>query len=220
MTDTSEATAGPIETDGRRQRSVRTRARVVEAAAQLFVDRGYLATTIEAVAELAGVAVQTVYYVFGTKRNLLAAVLDASIAGDLESGPVLEQGWVEALEAESDAAAAVERLVEASVAIVGRTSPVYEVIRRAASDPDVGALLDENRRRRRDDQRRLIEIVLRSGHLHPDLGVETAADIYYGLLNEEVFQLFTTDCGWSVERFRRWATSLMLQQLIDGKATG
>lgn len=206
--------AGPIELDGRRQRSLRTRARVVDAAARLFVDQGYLATTIEAVAELAGVAVQTVYYVFGTKRNLLAAVLDTSIAGDVEPVPVLERPWVDALGAGQDAASAVERLVEATVAIVARTSPIYEVVRRAAADPDVGALLDDNRGRRRDDQRRLIETLWRAGHLHPELDVDTAADVFYGLLNEEVFQLFTADCGWAVERFQRWATSLMLQQLV------
>ena len=77
--DTEEAAiAAPHEPDGRRQRSLRTRARIVDAAARLFVDDGYVATTIEAVADAAGVAVQTVYYVFGTKRNLLAAVLDVT----------------------------------------------------------------------------------------------------------------------------------------------
>src|SRR5690349_22484054 len=127
--------------DGRRQRSRRTRARIVDAATRLFVDDGYLATTIEAIAERAGVAVQTVYYVFGTKRNLLAAVLDASVAGDVEPVPVLERDWVEALRAEGDATSAVERLVEAMVAIVARTMAIYEVVRRAAADPDVSALL-------------------------------------------------------------------------------
>lgn len=205
---------GKTEQDGRRQRSQRTRARVVDAAARLFVEHGYLATTVEAVAERAGVAVQTVYYVFGTKRNLLAAVLDASIAGDVEPIPVLERPWVDELEAEPDATSAIELLVEVAVAIVARTSPIYEVVRRASADPEVGALLDDNRARRRDDQRRLIEILRRSGHLRPGLGVDTAADVFYGLLNEEVFQLLTVDCGWNVERFRRWATPLLLHQLV------
>ena len=206
--------AGAIESDGRRQRSRRTRTRIVESAARLFVDRGYVATTIEAVADLAGVAAQTVYYVFGTKRNLLGAVLDASIAGDVEPVAVLERPWVDTLEAEQDPAAAVRHLVEATAAIVARTSPIYEVVRRASSDPEVGALLDDNRRRRRADQRRLIEIFWSAGHLRPELDVDTAADVVYALLNEEVFQLLTGDCEWSIERFQHWATSLMMQQLI------
>ncbi|MGD9702013.1 MAG: TetR/AcrR family transcriptional regulator [Acidimicrobiia bacterium] len=207
--------AGAREPDGRRERSRRTRARIVDAARTLFVDQGYRATTIEAVAERAGVAVQTVYYVFGNKPTVLAAVLDATIAGDVEGVPVLERPWVETLGEEQDAAAAVAHLVEASVAIVARTAPIYEVVRRAAADPEVGALLDDNRRRRRADQRRLIEILWLAGHLRPDLDVDTAADVCYALLNEEVFQLLTTDCGWDVDRFQQWATSLMQQQLVQ-----
>lgn len=203
-----------VEQDGRRQRSRRTRARVVDAAAQLFAEQGYVATTIEAVATRAGVAVQTVYYVFGTKPNLLAAVLDASVAGDVEPVAVLERPWVDSLAAEQDADQAVSQLVEAGVAIVARTAPIYEVVRRAAADPDVGALLDDNRRRRRADQRQLIEMLSQAGHLRTDLDVDTAADVFYGLVNEEVFQLLIADCGWSVDRFRRWATSLMLHQLV------
>ncbi|HEY5698001.1 MAG TPA: TetR/AcrR family transcriptional regulator [Acidimicrobiales bacterium] len=212
---------GPAAKDGRRQRSVRTRARVVDAGERLFLDRGYLETTIEAVADVAGVAPQTVYYVFGTKRNLLAAVLDASIAGDVEPVAVLERPWFDEFGTADDPTSAVERLVEASVAILARASPIYEVIRQAAADPDVGVLLQENRRRRRDDQRRLIEVLGRSGHLRPGLDVDTAADVFYGLLNEEVFLLLTGDCGWEVDRFRGWATSLMRHQLVapEGSVT-
>jgi AcrR family transcriptional regulator len=211
------AVATSDEPDGRRERSRRTRAGVVSVATGLFVDRGYLATTIEAVAQQAGVAPQTVYHAFGTKRNLLAAVLDASIAGDVDPVPVLERPWFGTLETDEDAVSAVERLVSASVAIVARAAPVYEVIRRAAADPEVGVLLDDNRRRRRDDQRRLIEILWRAGHLRPDIDVESAADAFYGLMNEEVYQLLTTDCGWDVERFQRWSTSLMLHELVGSR---
>lgn len=204
--------AEPVETDGRRRRSRRTRAGIVAAASQLFVEHGYLATTIEAVAEHAGVAVQTVYYVFGTKRNLLAAVLDASIAGDVEPVPVIERPWVDTLATIADPEASVAHMIESIVAILERSSPIYEVVRRSAADADVAALLDDNRRRRREDQRRLIEVLAQSGTLRLD--VDTAADVFYGLINEEVFQLLTTDCGWDVPRFRRWVTSLMLEQLV------
>jgi AcrR family transcriptional regulator len=205
--------------DGRRQRSRRTRARIVDAATRLFVDDGYLATTIEAIAEHAGVAVQTVYYVFGTKRNLLAAVLDVSVAGDVEPVATLQRPWVKALQAEPDANAAVAGLIDATVAIVARATPIYEVVRQAAADPEVNALLDDNRRRRRHDQRQLVEILAHSGHLRPDGDVDTAADVFYALMNEEVFQLLTRDCGWDINQFRSWATSLIFQQIVGGDLT-
>jgi AcrR family transcriptional regulator len=207
-------TADYTKTDGRRQRSRVTRVRVIDAAAALFLEHGYVAATIEDVAERAGVAVQTVYYVFGTKPKLLSAVLDASIAGDVEPVPVLERPWVGGLREQHDVGSAMERLVDDSVTILSRTSPLYEVVRRAAADPEVNQLLQETRRRRRADQRALIEILSSARRLRPDLDVDTAADVFYGLINEEVFQLFVRDCGWDVERLKRWATSLMMQQLI------
>src|SRR4051794_30134722 len=123
--------------DGRRQRSARTRVRIIETATRLLLDQGYVATTIEAIAEQAGVAVQTVYYVFGTKSNLLAAVLDVAIAGDPDPVGTLQRPWVDALRAETSATRAIERLVDGSVAIVARASPMYDVLRRAAADAEV-----------------------------------------------------------------------------------
>src|SRR3954468_22510221 len=120
--------------DGRRQRSARTRARIAETAPGLFLAQGYLATTIEVGAEQAGVAVQTVYYVFGTKPNLLAAVLDSTIGGDVEPVSVLQRDSVDSLRTEQDAPVAVTRLVDASVAILARTTPIYGVVRQAAAD--------------------------------------------------------------------------------------
>jgi hypothetical protein len=105
------------------------------------------------------------------------------------------------------------------VTIVARTTPIYELVRRAAADAEVSALLEETRRRRREDQRMHVEILARSGHLHPALDVDTAADVLYGVINEEVFQLLTVDCAWDVQRFRSWATALMEQQLLGVEAT-
>jgi AcrR family transcriptional regulator len=210
---------GEKKLDGRRERSRLTRGRIVAAATRLFLHDGYVTTTIEDVAERAGVAVQTVYYVFGTKPNLLAAVLDVSIAGDIEPLPVRQRPWVDSLRTEQDATAAVKLLVEESVMIVARTAPIYEVVRRAAADPDVNALLENTRRGRRDDQHTLIEILAEAGHLRTVTDVDTATDVLYAIINEEVFQLLTEDCGWGVDRFRSWATSLMLQQLRGVDAT-
>jgi AcrR family transcriptional regulator len=200
--------------DGRRERSERTRARIVDASAVLFIEHGYVATTIETVAERAGVAAQTVYYVFRTKRNLLAAVLDVQIAGEGETAPILEQSWVADLAAAPDAPAAVERLVERATAIIARAAPIYEVVRRAAADPEVAELLASNRAARRTDQHRLVELLARAGHLRPDLAVDTAADVLYALLNEEVWALLTTDRGWSEEAFRRWMTTVLVHELV------
>ncbi len=204
----------PARPDGRRERSRRTHAHIVEAAARCFTSDGYVGATVDAIAEAAGVAPQTVYYVFGTKSKLLADVLERTIVGDLDPVPVVERPWVDELRGVEAAAAAVGLLVDESVNILVRVAPLHRVIQHAAADAEVGMLLEETRRRRRADQARLVGILAEGGHLRPDLDTATAADIYYGLLNEEVFELLTTDCGWDVERFRRWATDLVQHQLV------
>lgn len=190
----------------------------MDAATRLFVERGYTATTIEDVAAAAGVSVQTIYYSFGNKRTLLSAVLDMSIAGDLEPTPVLDRPWVAALRAEKDAGVVIETLVRETIRIVARATPVYEVIRRASADPDVAVLLHRNREARRVAQREFVEILHRGGHLAPELDVDAAADVYYAVLNEEVFQLLVDVCGWDVDRVTSWASALMHAQLVAGAA--
>jgi AcrR family transcriptional regulator len=163
--------AEPIEQDGRRARSQRTRARIVEAATGLFLEHGYVATSIEAIAARAGVAVPTVYYLFGTKPSLLAAVLETSVAGPA-STPIVEQSWVDALGATPVAAAATRLLAAHATAIMARAAPIYDVVRRAAAEPEVAALLTDSRRARRSDQRRLAELLAQAGHLRAGLDVD------------------------------------------------
>jgi AcrR family transcriptional regulator len=201
-------------TDGRRARSERTRAAIIAGATRRFLAQGYVGSTIEDVAREAKVAVQTVYYVFGTKPKLLAAVLDASIAGDASAGAVLDRPWVEHLRAAPDAHTAVRLLVDAAVEIVARAAPIYEVVRRASADPDVAALLEETRHRRRLDQRRLAAILAEAGHLDPAVDANDAADVLYGLLNEELVGLLVHDCDWSTAKLRAWLTEVLVNQLL------
>jgi AcrR family transcriptional regulator len=200
--------------DGRSERSRRTRARIVEAARNLFVEHGYVVTKIDDVAAAADVAVQTVYYAFGTKPTLLARVLDFSIAGDLEPVPILERPWVDDLRAEDDPHAALGLVVDKTVEIVARVAPVYAVVQRAAADPEVGRLLDENRRLRYLGQRGFVEILYEAGHLHDDLDLDTATDVFYGLMSEDLFELFVDVRGWDVARYRDWMVALLTEHLV------
>ena len=203
-TEGGRAIAAPQELDGRRRRSHahpgphrRGRGPAVRRARATWRPRSRPSPTP------AGVAVQTVYYVFGTKRNLLAAVLDATHRRRRRAG-ARHRAAVDrrARRRSPTRRRRSELLVEAAVGIVARTAPVYEVVRRAAADPEVGELLADNRRRRRADQRRLVEMLARGRAPAPDLDVDTAADVFYAVVNEEVFQLLVVDCGWDVDRFR------------------
>jgi len=192
---------------------------IVGGATRRFLAAGYVGTTIEDVAAEADVAVQTIYYLFGTKPKLLAAVVDASIAGDTDPTAVMDRPWVEALQSSVDPGAAISLLATAAVEIVTRAAPIYEVLRQASADPEVFVLLDETRRRRRRDQRGLVEILAQAGHLAPGVDISAAADVVYALISEEIVHLLVTDCGWSTARLRAWVTGVLGSQLLEGGAT-
>ena len=199
--------------DGRRARSQRTSSRVLVASRDLFLEQGYALTSMEAIAARAGVSAQTVYNQFGTKSELLAAVLDRAIAGDDVPVAVIERPWFLVDEAEP-AADAIARIAAVGTAILARVAPLYDVIRSASALPEVRRLLDDNRQRRRADQRHLVRELAAAGQLRPDLDTDHAADVVYGLLNEDVYLLLTVDCRWSRKRFATWVAETLLDQLV------
>jgi AcrR family transcriptional regulator len=204
--------SGGTRVDGRRVRSQRTSSRVLAASRELFLEHGYARTTIEGIAARAGVSAQTVYNQFGTKCELLAAVLDRAIVGDAAPVPVIERSWFVPADPEP-AEGAIARFAAAATAILARVAPVYDVIRSASGLPEVGRLLTENRRRRRADQRHLVRALAAAGQLRPGLDINHAADVVYGVTNEDVYLLLTNDCGWSRKRFTTWLAATLLDQL-------
>ncbi len=131
----------------RRQRAQATRARVLEAARALFIEQGYTATTIQAIAQRADVSPETVYAAFGTKRTLLSELVDLTIAGGIAAPPVLDQEWVRRLREEPDVRRRLRILAREGRAILERRAAMDEVVRGAASaDPEIAALRDGSAR--------------------------------------------------------------------------
>src|SRR5690242_10854927 len=80
-----------------------TRRAIVDAAARLFTQRGYGATTVDAIAEAAGVSRKTVFTSVGGKTEALKLAIDWAIAGDDEPVPMLERPHIKAMQQEPDA---------------------------------------------------------------------------------------------------------------------
>lgn len=201
------------EHDGRRARSARSRALIVNAAHAAFLEHGYVGTTIDGIAERAGVSVQTVYSGFGNKPALLVAALDATVVGDHDEVPLIERDWVAALERIHDRAEAARHLGSGVVSVLARVAPIFAVLCRAAADPGLAPVLAENRRRRRDDVRRLVAILARNGLVRAG-STDRAADALYALASEEVYLLLVDDCGWSRAQVETWITDAIEQLLL------
>lgn len=192
----------------RGDRARTTRRRIVLAARDLFLLDGYAATTLQEIADTAGVAVQTVYFHFGNKRTVLKHVVDVAATGDDEPVPLLERPWVARMRGADDAASALEVWAEVSQEIYERIVPVMRVVREAAgSDPDMDAQERTNRQQTLAAHGMLAEHLAERGALRADLDVVAAAEELFVLFGIDLHVLTTRELGWSVDRWRTWAVT-------------
>jgi AcrR family transcriptional regulator len=191
------------------------RGAVVEAARTLFLERGYGATTVEAISSRADVPPATVYRLFSSKPGILKALLDVSIAGDDEAVPLTERAPVRSALAHPDPAQKLTGLVRIAGQINGRTAPIYRILVSAAgSDPAAAAVLDELTSQRQQGQGRVARSLARTGALKPKLRERDAADVIHALVSPEVYLLLVVDRGWSADRYESWLTTTLVAQLL------
>jgi AcrR family transcriptional regulator len=191
------------------------RAAVVEAARSLFLERGYGATTIEAISERADVPPATLYRLFSSKLGILKALLDVSIVGDDEDTPMADRPQVRELLAAPDPRQQLEGFVAIVVQVNERIGPLYRILVSAAgSDPEAAALLDDLTVQRQEGQRRIARSLARAGALRPGLRERDAADVVHALLSPELYRLLVIDRGWRPDRYRTWLAATLVDQLL------
>jgi len=205
--------------NSRRQAQVRaTRLTVIEAAKRLFTEHGYVVTTIDAIAEAAQVPLPTVYRLFGSKRALLAAVLDTSFGGDDQPVEFGDRPAVRAARAEPDPAKMVTAFARIMREFMERSSAIQHVLATAAQvDAEAAELLADIRRQRHTGQSRIVAALDARGALDPDLDKTEAADIVYALLSPEVHRILTVERGWSADRYERWIARSLSTLLPAGQ---
>jgi AcrR family transcriptional regulator len=205
----------PYERAGRQARTRRTRAAVVEAAQSLFVERGYAATTIEAISDRSDTPQPTVYRLFSSKLGILKAVLDVSVGGDDQTVAMADRPQVRALLNDRAPENQLTGFAALLREVMTRVGPVHRILADAArSDQDAASLLAEMARQRHEGQRGIARSLARSGSLRPGLRERDAADIIHALASPEVYGLLVFDRGWSSERYEKWLRSILIDQLL------
>jgi AcrR family transcriptional regulator len=204
--------------NSRRQAQVRaTRRKVIEAANRQFTEHGYPATTIEAVAEAADTPLPTVYRLFGSKRALLAAVLDSSFGGDDQPIAFADRPAVRAARAETDPAAMLNAFARIAREFMERSSAIQHVLATAAQvDAEAAGLLAEIRRQRHTGQSRIVTALQARDALDPGLDTSQAADMVYALLSPDVHRILTIERGWDADRYERWIARSLSSLLPTG----
>jgi AcrR family transcriptional regulator len=205
-------------TDAGRQREERAkhrRQRVVDAASRLFAERGYVATTIEAIARQAAVAPATVYQAFGTKQAILARVLDVSIAGDSAPEALLDRDWVKQAGQHPDPHQRLALVVRHASQVAARTAPVKEVMRdAAAADPAVRQLLRQDDERRYLTQQALVDVIIGKSSLRAGCDRAHAVATFFALVNSHSYQLLARQLGWRQADWQHWLTGILDRELF------
>lgn len=199
-----------------RPRNVAAHAQIIEAATERFTSEGYERTTMGAIAEQAGVAVQTIYSAFGSKLGVLSAAHDVAVARDDDPVPLLERPWVEDVSRAPSAPRACGVAVDYVTGSTATVAPVYTVIQSAAADPDVADLLSRLHDQRRTFSRELAQLLLQVPGADPAADPDRLTDILYATLCVETYNLFVIECGWSIEDWRQWARETITRETAGG----
>jgi AcrR family transcriptional regulator len=200
----------------RTERAQRTRKRVIDAAARLFVQQGYATTTMRAIAAEAGVSVPTVELLFGTKAQLLHVVIDVAVAGDDEPVPVLSRAWAADAKSASGLAdflsAVAHVLSEAQARSAGLMLAAYEA---AALDPDIQLLIMDRESQRERTTSWIVDGVIERARLRPALDKAGAVDTVWLLMDPVIFDRLTRHRGWSLDRYVSWFADSAARLLVD-----
>ena len=203
------------------QRAAATRQRITHAAYGLFCERGYAATAMADIAARAGVAVQTVYFVFGTKRNLLSRTYEFAVIGGGQGDPLPppSQAWYTAMRAETDVVEAVRHLVRGVGEIVRRVSPLEAAIRAGMSnDADIARVRALHERLRRDGYHDIVGVLGEKAHLRDGASEEHATHLLLLYLGTDVYRVVTVEFGWRHAEWVEWTVRTIAEQLFGRSA--
>jgi AcrR family transcriptional regulator len=205
----------PYDTTNRQRQAAETRRRIFEAAQELFTRDGYVTTTIAAIADHAGVAVQTVYASAKSKRDILKGILDLSISGEDEQVPIQASSRWRDIEAEPDPRSKLRMLAQLHREICVREAPAFAIMVDAAgSDSEIRTLKRDMANQRYQDHHRLAKTLHQAGHIRRELSSRRAADIIWALANERTYLALVHDRRWSAEDYEAWLADQLIAALL------
>ena len=197
----------------RRERAARTRRRVIQAAHAAFVERGYTGTRMADVADEADVAVQTVYFVFHTKPELLAACYDTAVLGEEDPKPPPQQAWYAKILTADTAAESVSHFVAGNTAICERVAVLDDTVRAAVHEPEAIEVYQRNRRLRREGYAHLVRHWRDTYGLIDGLTEARAVDLLLMLSGPATYRELVIDDAWAIDDYRTWLHSQLFTML-------
>ena len=196
--------------------AVDTRERVLGAALKLFSERGYSGTTMQAIADEAGIAIQTVYANFKNKPRVLVALFNvASAPPGEESTPVPARARPQAVAREPDQRRQLLMFAQVVADNLTGAAPISEIMVDAArTEPDIQKILERLEAQRLEHTALFVSKVVAHGPLRGGLDADSARDIVWTLASPEVFLLLMRDRGWSKDKYAIWLADMLKNALL------
>jgi AcrR family transcriptional regulator len=201
------------DSSGRQAQARRNRDAILDAAQRQFLQGGYGATTIAAIAGEAGVSVETIYKAFGGKPGLVRAVYERGLSG---RGPVPAYDRSDAMrEREADPETIMRNWSILTAEVASVVTPIRLLMRSAAAtDPDMAALLDASDDERLERMRHHARFLKERGHLRHGVTVAEATDVLWTCSSVELYELLVLKRGWSLPRFAEFIADFMIAALL------
>jgi AcrR family transcriptional regulator len=195
----------------RKDRAAATRQRILDSALRAFSERGVSTTPMDAIAADAGVAVQTVYFAFRTKGELLQATYEHAVHGPAQTPPHLMPWWPRRDDG-TDITEAVSRLVSGTLELLGRAAPLVWAV---LGDESARDRFEYNEQLRRLGYAELVSVLVEKHPLRPPLTPTQARDVMLVLTGPQLYVQYTRDLGWGHEQLATWLTAAVLEQVFD-----
>lgn len=201
----------PLREDAARE----TRRRIRGAATQLFVEQGFVATSMKQVAARAGVAERTVYTAYPTKADLFREAVDVALVGDELPVAIRDRPEVRRALAEQDGRQALALAVAYNVAISERANDLIMAAEfSAGADADMRRLSEEGATAMASGLREFAATLADHGSLRPDIDVDRAGDILFFYLSPYTHHVLRRVRGWTAEAFQEWLLDALVRELL------
>jgi AcrR family transcriptional regulator len=213
--DVNAASAWPL----RSAKAAATRAAIIAAAGRLFTEHGYLETSVQLIADAAGVSRATVFNSVGGKAALLRAAYDVATVGDDAPVSLPQRPEALAIRAEPDPRRAIRMYAALVTSIGSRLAGIYEAFRSAAGvDPEVRAMWQQIQAERLAGARGFVQIISAKGPALPGPLAEAAGDLIWVLIDTSLYHRLVIERAWSRQRFQDWLARTMEAQLLPSSA--
>jgi len=197
----------------REEQAARTRARILDAAAELFLDRGYARTTMKDIAERADVARDTVHAIFGSKARVLTALIDLRLVPDAGVDNITQRADALAIRDEPDRRKQIELFANFIAGISTGIRPVFEILRTASAvEPEMAKVFEEMDRYRMINMQTYAKWIAARGLLR--VSTRRAGEMIWAIASPDVSRMLCEEIGWTESQHARWLADTLIRTLL------